>query len=69
MRLGERLTGENAQELVTKLRDFESFIDLETELKAWNFLETRMQLLLKLYETAAFTKYITVEVTPTILFS
>ena len=69
MRLGERLTGENAQELVTKLRDFESFIDLETELKAWNFLETRMQLLLKLYETAAFIKYITVEVTPTILFS
>jgi len=51
---------------MVKLRDFESFVDLKTELKAWSFLETRMALLLKLYETATFMKYITVEVLPNV---
>ena len=68
-RLGERLNGENAPELKEQLRNFDCFVDLETELKAWNFLETRMKLLMKLYESAAFTQYITVEVSPLSVFT
>ena len=68
-RLCERLNGENAQELRDQLRNFDCFVDLETELKVWSFLETRMKLLMRCYESAAFTKYITGEVSPLSVFT
>lgn len=49
--LRERLTGENAASLTKQLRDYEVYVSKANELKAWSFLETRIQLLLKAYVT------------------
>ena len=48
--LEARLAGENAKELHRNLRDFTELVSEENEIKSWNFLATRLSLLLRTYE-------------------
>ena len=45
------LMGEGAEQRRQKLRNFNQPVNADNETKAWNFLETRAQLLLRAYPT------------------
>ena len=48
--LDARLTGKDAKELHRNLRDFTDLVSEENEIRSWNFLSTRISLLLRTYE-------------------
>ncbi|XP_029642388.1 actin-histidine N-methyltransferase [Octopus sinensis] len=53
--LQERFTGENAADLLSQMGNEEVIVSQENEMKVWQFIATRVQLLLKTYTTSLET--------------